>query len=49
MVAAALLRFATLRHQSFWFDEVVTAQLTRRPFTEMLHEVARSEGTPPVY
>jgi mannosyltransferase len=46
---AALLRFASLGHQSFWFDEVVTAHLVRLPFTEMLHEIGRTEGTPPLY
>jgi 4-amino-4-deoxy-L-arabinose transferase-like glycosyltransferase len=49
VIVAALLRFATLGYQSFWFDEVVTAHLTRLPFTKMLDEIPQSEGTPPLY
>jgi mannosyltransferase len=46
---AAVLRFATLGRQSFWFDEVATADLVRLPFGEMLHGVRQDEGTPPLY
>jgi hypothetical protein len=28
---AALLRFATLHTQSYWYDEAITVELVRRP------------------
>jgi mannosyltransferase len=46
---AALLRFATLDVQSFWFDEAVTAGLLDRGFGDMLGEIPDSESTPPLY
>lgn len=51
-VATALgagIRFATLGHQSYWFDEAVTAEIVGRSFPGMLHAVARMESTPPLY
>jgi mannosyltransferase len=46
---AALLRFATLRTQSIWFDEASTWRLMRLPFGELLHHVARQESSPPLF
>jgi mannosyltransferase len=46
---AAGLRFATLGHQSFWFDEVDTVSLVRKSFSGMLADVPRIENTPPLY
>jgi len=46
---AALLRFATLDVQSFWFDEAVTVHLVRMPFADMLAAIPGSESTPPLY
>jgi hypothetical protein len=46
---AALLRFATLDVQSFWFDEAVTVGLLDRDFGDMLGELPDSESTPPLY
>lgn len=46
---AALLRFATLDVQSFWFDEAVTVGLLDRGLGEMLGELPDSESTPPLY
>jgi len=46
---AAVLRIATLRTQSLWFDEAATWDLVRRPFGAMLHGVAHGESTPPLY
>ena len=46
---AALLRFATLRTQSIWFDEAATWQLMRLPFGDLLHHVARQESSPPLF
>ena len=48
-VVAALLRFATLHTQSYWYDEAVTVDLVRRSFGGMLSGVAHSESTPPLY
>jgi mannosyltransferase len=46
---AAAARFALIGHQSLWFDEIVSATLAKQPFGVMLHDLARSESTPPVY
>jgi hypothetical protein len=47
--AAALLRFLTLRTQSYWYDEAITVELVRRPFHTMLGALPTSESTPPLY
>src|SRR6266571_2240372 len=47
---AAILRFSTLSLQSYWHDEAVTAARILRPgLGAVLHAVARSESTPPLY
>ena len=48
-IVAAVLRFASLSFQSFWFDESVTAHLLGMGFADMLEEIPDSESTPPVY
>lgn len=48
-VAGAVLRFATLDLQSFWYDEAVTVGLVRRGFADMLRQIPASESTPPLY
>jgi mannosyltransferase len=49
-VVAAALRFSTLDLQSFWYDEAFTPVHVLRPslFTT-LHEVVRTENTPPLW
>lgn len=49
VLLAALLRFATLRTQSIWFDEAATWDLVRRPFGEMLDRIPDGESNPPLY
>jgi mannosyltransferase len=49
ILLAALVRFATLRTQSIWFDEAATWQLVRLPFGDLLHHVARQESSPPLF
>jgi mannosyltransferase len=45
-----MLRFATLEHQSLWYDEAVTAVSVLHPsLTATLSAVAHSENTPPLY
>lgn len=46
---AALIRLPTLAQQSFWLDEAYTERLVRMSFGGMLHGVAQTESTPPVY
>jgi 4-amino-4-deoxy-L-arabinose transferase-like glycosyltransferase len=46
---AAVLRFATLRQQSYWYDEAVTVHLVRDSFGAMLRRIPQTESTPPVY
>lgn len=46
---AGLLRFWTLRTQSYWYDEAITVELVRRPFHAMLGALPHSESTPPLY
>lgn len=48
-VLAALLRFATLDLQSFWYDEAFTLRLLGMPLDEMLGEIPSRELTPPLY
>jgi mannosyltransferase len=48
-IAAAVLRFATIDVQSYWFDEALTAHLLRLPFDEMIRQAADRELTPPLY
>ncbi len=44
------VRFASLGVQSFHHDEVITAaRVVPGTFTEMLHQVKRSESNPPLY
>ena len=49
VVLAAVLRFATLRTQSIWFDEAATWDLVRRPFGEMLGRIPDGESNPPLF
>jgi mannosyltransferase len=46
---AALVRFATLDEQSFWYDEAVTVGLVRMDLGDMLDRIPDSESTPPLY
>jgi hypothetical protein len=46
---AALLRFATLDEQSFWYDEAVTVGLVKMDLGDMLDRIPESESTPPLY
>jgi uncharacterized membrane protein len=47
--AAAAVRFTRIGHQSFWLDESYTVDLVQRSFGDLLHGVARTESTPPLY
>lgn len=49
VVLAAVLRFATLRTQSIWFDEAATWDLVRRPLGEMLGRIPDGESNPPLF
>jgi mannosyltransferase len=46
---AAMTRFPLLGHQSLWYDEIVSLTLAKQPFGAMLHDIARTESTPPLY
>jgi hypothetical protein len=49
VVVAAVLRIATLRTQSIWFDEAATWDLVRRPFGELLSRLPDGESNPPLF
>lgn len=49
VLLALLVRFAWITHQSLWYDEIVSLTLVKQPFFSMLHDIARTESTPPVY
>ena len=49
VLLAALVRFATLDQQSYWYDEAVTVGLVRMDFADMLDRIPDSESTPPLY
>jgi hypothetical protein len=48
-IAAAILRFATIDVQSYWFDEALTAKLVGMPFGDMFSSIPDTELTPPLY
>jgi uncharacterized membrane protein len=48
-VLAAILRFARIGHQGFWFDEANTALLVHFSPGKMLGLLPQSESTPPLY
>jgi 4-amino-4-deoxy-L-arabinose transferase-like glycosyltransferase len=48
-LCGALLRFATLRQQSYWYDEAVTVGLMRSSLRAMLRALPGTESTPPLY
>jgi len=50
LALAAVLRFATLDHQSLWYDEAVTAVRVLHPsLSATLNAVSHGENTPPFY
>jgi mannosyltransferase len=48
-VLAAVLRFATLGHQSYWLDEAYTVHALHGSLGDVLRAVRHQESTPPVY
>lgn len=48
-IVGAAVRFAGLGRQSFWIDEVITAELLAKPFGAMLAAIPDAESTPPLY
>lgn len=48
-VGAAVLRFAFLGRQSYWYDESLTVDEVRLPFGSMLAVVGGQETSPPLY
>jgi 4-amino-4-deoxy-L-arabinose transferase-like glycosyltransferase len=49
LVAGAALRFATLSSQSFWLDEAIAIHSARLDLGGLIHSVAHTEGSPPLY
>jgi mannosyltransferase len=48
-IIGAALRFATITSQSYWYDEATTVRELQMSFGGMLHAVAHTESTPPLY
>ncbi len=48
-VLAAVLRFATLTTQSYWFDEAQAAHEMQLSFGALLHTIGNQETSPPLY
>ncbi len=48
-LGAAVLRFARIGHQSFWYDESYTVLLVHHSLSAMLRLVPQTELTPPLY
>ena len=48
-VLAAVLRFAAIGHQGFWYDEASTALLVHLGPIKMLRVIPARESTPPLY
>ena len=49
VVLAALVRFIGIGSQSFWLDEVVTAELVKQSFGDLIGSIPHSESTPYLY
>jgi mannosyltransferase len=49
LAVAAGVRFAAIGSQSLWLDEVVTGELVKKPFGDMLSTIPHSESTPYLY
>jgi uncharacterized membrane protein len=49
VAVGAALRFATLGHQSFWFDEAQAAHELSLPFGAMFSSMVSHESNPPLY
>jgi 4-amino-4-deoxy-L-arabinose transferase-like glycosyltransferase len=51
VAAGAILRAAWLDHQSYWYDESVSAEIARAPLEDILRGApfARDLGNPPLY
>jgi 4-amino-4-deoxy-L-arabinose transferase-like glycosyltransferase len=48
-VLAAVLRFATLTSQSYWFDEAQAAHEMQLSFGSLIHTIGAQETSPPLY
>jgi mannosyltransferase len=48
-LVAAVIRFATIRSQSYWADESLTVYEAGLPFGAMINTVVHLETTPPLY
>src|SRR5436305_8294839 len=49
LAIGALLRFATIASQSYWFDEAQAAHELHLSFGAMLHSMFARETNPPLY
>ncbi len=49
LVVGAVLRFTLVAHQSFWYDESVSARLAKFSLSEMVSGKARDLGNPPLH
>jgi 4-amino-4-deoxy-L-arabinose transferase-like glycosyltransferase len=49
VLAGVALRFAALGHQSFFYDEAVSARLAQEPLVDLLLGRARDRGNPPLH
>jgi Dolichyl-phosphate-mannose-protein mannosyltransferase len=49
VVVGAVLRFITLGHQSYWFDEAQAAHEFSLPFGSMVSSMVSHESNPPLY
>src|SRR5215217_8250521 len=49
LVAAAALRFSTLSLQSYYTDEATTVWLLQQSPVHMVHGIARTQSSPPLY
>lgn len=46
---AAVLRFATIDQQSYWYDEAITASLLDGSLLDVFRGIVDTESTPPLY
>jgi hypothetical protein len=49
VAAGAIVRFATIGSQGFWFDELLAVQVITRDPGDMLSRISEAETNPPLY
>lgn|GEM_PF-1226425 len=44
-----ILRFSAINSQSFWYDEAVSAEISKSSYADLIHGRAKDNGNPPLH